>query len=111
MKKPYFSKKIWILLNLKGRMEKRTLEPSNGGMGTRLKTPKKTFIQITIEEKKRKAGAYPAPKTVAPPMAERLMSAFAELSIGRNSATKLKTPAIMKLDIGPEIATQAGPHF
>ena len=30
------------------------MEPSKGGMGIRLKMPKKTFIQITIEEKKRK---------------------------------------------------------
>ena len=30
---------------------KRTLEPSKGGMGIRLKMPKKTFIQTTMEEK------------------------------------------------------------
>ena len=36
---------------------KRTLEPSKGGIGIRLKMPKKTFIPTTMEEKVKSTGA------------------------------------------------------
>src|SRR3989344_972060 len=51
MAHPYTSKNTLISLNCDGKMEKSTFDPSNGGMGTRLKTPK-TIFAYTITRKK-----------------------------------------------------------
>ena len=39
-----------------GKKAKRTFEPSSGGIGTRLKTPRATFIKITMFMKNKNAG-------------------------------------------------------
>ena len=46
--KPYLSKKFLSLKIFSGKVAKRSLEPSSGGMGIRLKTARSTFI-YTIE--------------------------------------------------------------
>mgnify|MGYP001562422257 CR=1 FL=1 len=44
-KMPYRSRKYSARRQLYGKTEKRSLEPSSGGTGTRLKTAKRRFIK------------------------------------------------------------------
>ena len=82
-----FSKNVRTLCKLFGKMEKRILEPSSGGIGTRLKVAKMRLIK-TIRAK-------------------------APLSDGRKPE-RIKSPrikAIQKFESGPARATKASPHL
>ena len=77
---------------LLGKAANSTLEPSSGGIGIKLKTPKVKFTTIKV-----------------------LRNTTSMLSGAKFGAIKRKItinrPTLIKLEIGPARATMASPHF
>jgi len=86
---PYLSKKSLILNSLLGNIAKRILDPSRGGMGTRLKIASTIFIKTIMADISRKPDVWaPAKRRMSPNMT-----------------------AIKILEAGPAKATAASDHL
>ena len=88
----YCSNISCIYPNFGGKIEKRTFEPSSGGIGTKLKTPKIILRKTIDAESERKATLF------IPSSEEKRI-------------IKPKTIAIKKLESGPAAATISSPHL
>src|SRR3989344_4802357 len=88
----YFSRNTDIPRNLFGKSAESILDPSKGGIGTRLKTASNRFMKTIIPENKRN-------DSLIPPQTDESLT------------TIPKTSAISKLAMIPAPATNAGPQF
>lgn len=96
------------------KTKKRILEPSNGGIGMRLKKARMTLMIITtVNNSKRIEPPLPAISAAALEglRALEIISFFTACGIKIKPAAMAATKAMMKLDSGPASATKAGPHF
>ena len=110
MKKPYFSK-IFQNYSIYKEGRKKDFGAVQGRNGDKIENAQENIYPDNHGRKIKEPERSPLRISPAPFTAAIPISVFAELSIGRNKATKPKTPAIKKLDNGPEIATKPGPHF
>lgn len=114
-KKPYCSN-IIITSVLTGNIAKRSLEPSKGGKGIRLKKAKITFQKITIINMEKKMELSD-PETAAESSIQSLRATAIMIAVltpvdsVKSLAIKAAPRAIAIFDPGPPKATSAGPHF
>lgn len=87
---PYWCKNILIWLNCGGKKTSKILDPSNGGIGTKLKMANKRLAKTMILKYVINTGLIVA---------------------GKNLIIKPKTSAVRMLEPGPAKATAAGPIF
>jgi hypothetical protein len=111
--KPNCSKIILVSV-LIGNIEKRSLDPSSGGMGIKLKKAKRVF-QNTIIIKISKKIALNEPEIteeIVPQLLKLvIISTLSATGSAINLAAMAKIRAINMLEAGPAKATMAGPHF
>lgn len=88
--KPYRLKKIFRESKLEGSKENRICEPSKGGTGSRLNTPKRILMYAIYPKSKARIGFRSAPK---------------------NLKTRPNAKATNRLEAGPAKLTLALPHF
>ncbi len=102
---------------LMGIMENRSLEPSSGGMGIRLKTASKMFQKIIMVRKVKQIVPQEPEITVAKDpqsLSKRILlmiSSFAFIGREMILAKITANTAMPILEAGPAKATSAGPHF
>lgn len=112
---PYCSN-IIITSVLTGKSVNKSLDPSNGGKGIRLKKAKITFQRIIII-KNEKNMELNEPETAADSSAQSLcataimMAVFTAIESVMNFAIKAAASASTIFETGPPKATRAGPHF
>ena len=105
---------IAIVSIFTGKIANNSLEPSNGGMGIRLKKANKTFQKITITHSSKNIDpSDPAitPATLPQLLKLAIMSSLAATGIVIILARTAKITAINIFEPGPANATAAGPHF
>lgn len=114
--KPNCSKIATVSIRI-GITENRSLEPSRGGMGIRLKTAKRIFQKIIMARKVKKIELQEpemASDKDSQLLSKRMLLMISALAIIGNEIILAKiaaTKAKQRLEAGPASATSAGPHF